>query len=365
MYALVMWQRTQEAYLHRRRSMLEIVLSMISADNAPEYIKALIFDSDTASLARRLEYALFQKANSPQEYFNLATLGRRLEYLGRFATQLHATGKKRNFEFMASDKTKRRRISKASKTVGAFFFHGGHSELTCQVFSFLSSVDVIRLRGVNRYSAHGVLEFVESLHLTTKKLTQILDSESAISFLSQFPRLRTMELMGEINGDAQTVAADIGATIMTQLGDAMANGVCRKLEKLAIRSFFFNQSRSNILTSMTKALHNGACRQLKELDLSDNYLSDCGAIAIAELLVSRGCPSLRSVELRNNYIEQPGAEAIARSLESDKCAPIQYLGLAGNILGARFVPSAIKCGNCATLQHLNLDDNFISFPRIK
>ena len=180
--------------LEQRKLILAIVLNMVKAYNAPPCVKQLFVGRDPVHLARRLEYVLYCKANSAQEYTNPLTLGRRLEFISLYASR-HATAKtiKRKIDFEAIPPRKRLHSQVSTKQPSPFF-HSGHQELTRHILGFLHNADIIRFGETNKHFTNGVLACIETIQLSTITLSRILQLESLHSFLSQFPRIRTLTL---------------------------------------------------------------------------------------------------------------------------------------------------------------------------
>ncbi|EGZ13635.1 hypothetical protein PHYSODRAFT_316745 [Phytophthora sojae] len=381
--ARIQWQST--SHLPERRMMVQRILQLSQSQSKT------VDPQRAVLLAKRIELALYSRAGSLAEYYNLATLRRRLQSLvassvheaaaSETVAQTHKTLKRLVVARDLMRVTKRRRCTLSS---GNSIFSSIGEDCTRLVFSFLDGKEVMRHRALNRFAATFLPRCVVSLTVEVTQLNQGLASKSSMLQMTNLQQLvvhkaGTLSLSPSVVpmvgcastplyawgcAELPTTQSNDGESAVLGLSSALTSGAFPSLKKLQLISVFVNTMSRNALRSLCNALESGCCPQLEDLLLAGNSLADLGAFEVARLLPSAQAPRLTRLDLRRNFIGETGLRAVLTALaQSTRTPSLQVLCMGGNLVTDNCVTelqSLLAGAVCPSLRFLGLEDNFLS-----
>lgn len=357
------WQLEGQGRVVDRRAMLHRLASIMRR-RYESYPKASASLVNLPEVVRKLELLLFSRAGSYDEYSNVHTLKRRLQYVISCVFQ-HAKQKKRScrkrmtIRSAAGPEQQPKKLNTERRSIAMFMLQNDFYMLN-HLFEFVSTKDTIACCLVNRAAATILPHTVQDLSVSLDQLSKLR--------LARFPHLRVFEVTpgGEEGSPPQchnttSEDSDGRALLLQDVCNELSAGMCPNLRSLRLGQTFAHSS--SVLPHLVKAL--AKCPHLVHLALGGNRLGDQDIVELAKGL--RYCHALEHLDLRANYIGERGCAALC-SLVLPNVPRLVELSWGGNILNdgcAEMIAQALESGTCTNILFLGLEHNFIQVEGVK
>lgn len=338
------------------------------------------------SIVRRVELALYIRAASVEEYLNVSTLKRRVQFLiltlhhqsavARFAAKRKRCGSEdttqhpmRLQRILHFDPvvTRTTIVDVERHSAGSDFILDQQPDLIRHIFGFLDGKEVVRCYPLNRFAARFLPVCVRNLSLSLETLRDILASELKMKTFGGLEELKVVNRNCNPNESRYCsklpfYAPNHGEVIVRDLAAALRYGSHSKLRKLVLSSTFINTAHTNGAGALLEALADGACPALEVLAIGGIGLGDTGASSLSKALLSNHFRRLQQLDVRGNYIGERGFESIASAIEAGHVPNLSLLSMGCNLasdIALGFMCRALSRGSLNRLTFMGFEDNFI------
>lgn len=352
------WQ--SELHLPVRQRILNTLAALMRQRRCLSLAKARAIEH-LPDIARKVEFFLYTRASSFEEYKNPLTLKRRLRFLiCSMFREAEPESKKRTRPSSNYERVSRRRIMPD-------LLLNNQPELLAHIFSYLPGTETIACRQLNSSADMLLRDCVKSLVLTTNQLECGLAQEIQKKYerveeltISRKSLATSEDALLAINCSPLDMADEnCGEMVMKTLAQLLEQGSFSHLKKLVLCSIFSSTIKTNAIESLSQALP--AVKHLETLSLAGNSIGDIGAVALSKCLAQ--CDRLRNLDLRSNFIAEKGIQALMDAFQHQtRGSTLHDLCLGGNILTdacAIRISDTLASGQLSHLRFLGLEHNFI------